>query len=162
MPEPVTRSFESWSGYRSAMLEMIGQAHSTLLVSDPDLSETGFESSAGIEALTALLQRSAQPLAIRILLKDATHLEQRCPRVLGLLARFSQRMEVKLASDVRAVPDAPFATADGLHLVTRFHYERARGKHCTDDPQSTSVHVAQFETLWASGETGPNGVQLGL
>jgi hypothetical protein len=71
-------------------------------------------------------------------------------------------MVVRVASDVRAVPDAPFAIADGKDLVIRFHHERARGKHCTDDPQSTSVHVAQFETLWTSGETGPNGVQLGL
>ncbi|AWI73949.1 hypothetical protein CEW83_00860 [Parazoarcus communis] len=162
MTEPVTYNFDTWSDFRGALLELVGRAQSTLLLSDPDLGETGFESSAGIEALTAFLQRSAQPLAIRILLKDAAYLEQRCPRLLGLLSRFSQRMMVRVASDVRAVPDAPFAIADGKHLVTRFHHERARGKHCTDDPQSTSVHIAQFETLWASGETGPNGVQLGL
>lgn len=162
MAEPVERAIDSWVAYRSALIETVDRASSSLLIFDPDLAETGFDHPAGIDALKQLLLRSAQPVVIRILLQDSGYLERQCSRLLTLIGQYNQKMEVRLTTDLRALPDSAFVVADGVHLVTRFHCARPRGKYCIDDARSTAPHVAQFETLWVSATLGPSGVLLGL
>ncbi|MBR0565880.1 hypothetical protein J5J83_07115 [Azoarcus sp. L1K30] len=162
MAEPLERAIDSWAAYRSALIETVDRASSSLLIFDPDLAETGFEHPAGVDTLKQLLLRSAQLVAVRILLQDSGFLERQCARLLTLLGQYNQKIEIRLASDPRALPDAAFVVADGVHLVTRFHSARPRGKCCVDDARSTAPLIAQFETLWVSATPGPSGVQLGL
>lgn len=160
--EPAEYTIDTWADFRTAALETIALAQSTLLLFDFDLSQSGLESPAGVEHLTALLLRSAQPAAVRILVRDARHLEQNCPRLLGLLTRFGHRITVRVASTHLAIPESAFLIADLNHLLIRFHHERPRGKHCIDDTHSASECIAQFETLWTNAETGPSGAPIGL
>lgn len=162
MNEAVETPIDSWTDYRSAALELIGRAESTVLLLDPDLSQTGLEGSAGIEQLIAFLRRSVHAGAIRILLRDAAHLERNCPRLLDLLARFGHRIAIRIMGASQSLPEAAFMIADSRHLLIRFHHEQARGKLFTDAPQATADRSAQFETLWIDAEIGPSGVVLGL
>lgn len=162
MNEPAEHLIDTWSAYRSAVLETIARAGSTLLMFDPDLSQTGLETLAGVEHLSAMVLRSAQPEAIRIVVRDPHYLERDCPRLLGLLARFGHRVTIKLAGEHLAMPESAFLIADDTHLLVRFHHERARGKNCIDDPHAASECKAQFETLWINAETGPGGAPIGL
>lgn len=160
--EPTEYAIDSWADFRQAALQTIGLAGSTLVLFDSDLSLSGLESPEGVEHLTALLLRSGQPEAVRILLRDARHLEQNCPRLLGLLTRFGHRITVRVAGTHLAIPESAFLIADLTHLLIRFHHERPRGKHCIDDAHSASDCSAQFETLWINAETGPSTAPIGL
>ncbi|PKO56318.1 MAG: hypothetical protein CVU28_03375 [Betaproteobacteria bacterium HGW-Betaproteobacteria-21] len=153
---------DSWSEYRTAVLETIARAGSTLRIFDPDLSQTGLESIAGVDHLGALLQRSVQAEAIRILVRDPAFLERDCPRLMALLTRFGHRIAIRIASESLAMPESAFLIADGAHLVIRFHHERPRGKRCIEDGHAASERDAQFETLWESARTGPSGAPIGL
>ena len=162
MPDSQQQIIDSWSAYRGAIMSTIFRAQSSLIVLDPDLRETGLESSAGIEALSGLLHRSSHASAIRILLEDASYLERECPRLLSLLTRFGHRIHVRLIGESQPSPDAPYLIADALHMTTRFQHERPRGKQCIDAPTESSAQTAQFETLWISALPGPSGLAIGL
>ena len=162
MPDSQQTAIDSWTAYRAAVLSTICRAQSSLILLDPDLRETGLESSAGIEALSGLLQRSSHAPAIRFVLEDAGYLERECPRLLSLLARFGHKIHVRLIGESQPRPDAPFIIADASHLTCRFQRERPRGKQCIDCAAEISAQNAQFETLWISALPGPSGVALGL
>lgn len=162
MSEAAETAIDTWAGYRTAVLDIVGRAEATLVLFDPDLSQSGLESSAGIDSLLAFLHRSAHPGAIRILLRDATHLERNCPRLLDLLARFGHRIAIRTVGTGPSTPEAAFVIADRTHLLIRFHHTQARGKLLTDSPDATADRSAQFETLWIDAEIGPSGVILGL
>lgn len=160
--EPAEYAIDTWADFRTATLQTIALAGSTVLVFDSDLSQSGLESPAGVDHLTALLLRSAHPDAVRILVRDARHLEQNCPRLLGLLTRFGHRITIRVASTHPAIPESAFMVADLRHLLIRFHHERPRAKLCTDDAHSASECGAQFETLWVNAQTGPSGAPIAL
>lgn len=162
MNDAAERPIDTWSGYRTAVLEVIAQAGSTLRIFDPDLSQTGLESIAGVDHLGALLRRSVQAEAIRILVRDPGFLERDCPRLMALLARYGHRIAIRIASESLAMPESAFLIADGAHVVIRFHHERPRGKCSIEDARAVSERDAQFETLWENSRTGPSGAPIGL
>lgn len=162
MDEIGETQIESWGEYETGAREAISRSNSSVLLFDPDLANTGLERAAGVEQLTALLLRSAQPQAIRILLRDGTHLGRNCPRLLKLLTDFGHRIAVKVVSEGPALPETAFLVGDGTHLLIRFHHARPRGKLSSADASACAQCTAQFETLWATAGPGPSTVPLGL
>lgn len=155
--------FDTYADYRSALLKLIEQAQREIILFDPDLRETGLESPAGAEALTAFLSRSSGRECLRMVLQDADPLAHESPRLIRLLGNFAHKFVVRIdGSDTLRPLHQPFAVIDGVHLVTRFHRDRPRGKLCINDVAACAPLRAQFETIWATAEPGPSGAALGI
>ncbi|ATE59382.1 DUF7931 domain-containing protein [Thauera sinica] len=155
-------AFDTYAAYREHVLDAVRHATRSLVVFDRDLAQTGFESSAGIEALDTLARNVVGDEAIRILVCSPEHIEQYCPRLLKLVERYGRRMRIRVVGESVAHPDASFIVGDGSTLVTRFHHDRARGKRVDGPGADTSRHTAQFETMWVSAKDGPTGAPLGI
>lgn len=155
-------AFDTYAAYHGHVLDLLQRARRSLLVFDPDLAQTGFESAAGIEALDALACAAAREDSIRILLATPQHVERHCPRLLRLVERHGQRMRIRILADAAAPPDACFIVGDGETLVARFHRDRARGKHIHGPSAEASRYTAQFETMWIAARSGPTGAPLGI
>lgn len=163
MSKAAEHEFDTYAGYRAALLAAIDGAQREILLFDPDLKETGLESIAGAEALNRFLLRSSAREAIRLLLGDPEFLDRHCPRLTRLLELHGHRFAVRIDGNDRLHPlHQPFAVVDGHHLVTRFHQDRPRGKACPDDAAVCAPLVAQFETIWIGAEPGKSGAPLGI
>lgn len=156
------RLFDTYLEYRSCVAEALGKAHSTALIFDPDLGNTGLNSRECIGALTALFGKSPHRHALRILIHKTDFLEKSSPRLLALLGEFRHRTDVHVTSQSCRAWSQPALIVDQQHLVTRFHQDGARGKACFSDPTATASLMAQIETMWVSSQTVTTGTPLGI
>lgn len=140
--------FDTWAGYRDAVLTTLTAAQHRIMVFDPDLRQTGIASVAGVDALLALARRAPRADAIRILLRDSGYLLRDAARLHTFASRFSHRLQVRTVREQGGLPDACFIVADDRMLVRRFHVDLARGRRNVGPGDETARHVALFETLW--------------
>jgi hypothetical protein len=162
MPTPSEHMFDTFTGYRQALLEIVQLASQTIVVVDPDLRNTGLEFAAGIAALEAFCARTRHENALRIVVHSPGFIEKEAPRLLALAGRMQHRLRIRLSSAACRNWDQPFLVADEHHLVMRFHEDGPRGKTCLDDIRSASAMSAQFETIWLDAGPGPSGAPLGI
>lgn len=162
MTPPAEQRFDTWDGYRFALLDAIGRAERCVALFDTDLRETGLESAAGVEALKAVIVRTTREDALRFLLHDPKHLTHHCPRLLALLGTHSHRMQVRVADESFHAVEQMFAIVDDRHLVLRFHRDLPRGRYAADAAESAAPFRAQFETIWVGARNPPIGAPLGL
>jgi hypothetical protein len=156
------RLFKTYAEYRSCVAEILREAHSTALIFDPDLGNTGLDSPECIGALTALFGKSPHRHALRILIHKTDFLEKRSPRLLALLGEFRHRTDLRVTSQSHRAWSQPALIVDQQHLVMRFHQDSARGKACFSDPAAAANIIAQIETMWVSGQTVTTGTPLGI
>lgn len=157
-----TQTFDTYARYREALLETLGRAAQNIVIFEPDLRNTGLESLEGIGVLESFCLRARVEESLRIAVHSASHIERDCPRLLNLASRFGHRMQIRITSSAFRSLEQPFAIADGVHLVSRFHPDNPRGKVCIDDAQSSFALLSQFESLWAAAQRGPSGIPLGI
>ncbi|MDR2032488.1 MAG: hypothetical protein LBP86_09640 [Azoarcus sp.] len=164
-PSPEKRPLDTWSGYRDAVAELLAEARTHVIVFDPDLAETGLESPPCTASLAALVRRELPKDAIRFLLRDPSHLERDCPRLMRILADFGHRFAVRRLrpEQIEHAPESAFVIADGESVVLRFHHASPRGRVNRGGDPGVAELLTLFETLWLEAEQGPTGAQpLGL
>lgn len=156
------RVFDTYAGYRMGILELIGQANRQIVLFDPDLSQCGIESRASIEALKLFFERSANEDCLRVMVHRVDFVERECPRLARLLAEFGHRVRIRSTAGEHRSLEQAFMVADGTHVLNRFHCDDPRGKTRYDDTRSASQYLAQFESLWERGQSGPSIAPLGI
>jgi hypothetical protein len=156
------RFFDTYAGYRAALLEALELAHSDIALFDPDLRLTGLETPSAIASLERFCTGAMREDSARIVVHGPHYIERDCPRLLGLLSRFGHRLRVRITNATGRSLSQPFLVVDGIHLVTRFHQDGPRGKICLDDNRSAAITFAQFETIWIAAHQGPTGAPLGI
>ncbi|MDR0715839.1 MAG: hypothetical protein LBF50_00265 [Azoarcus sp.] len=162
---PEKRPLDTWSDYRDAVAGLLADTQTHFVVFDPDLAETGLESPQCAASLAALVRRASPGDAIRFLLRDPSHLERDCPRLMRILADFSHRFTVRVLrpEQIERVPESAFVIADGDNVVLRFHHAFPRGRVSRGDSPAAAELLALFETFWLEAEQGPTGAKpLGL
>ncbi|WP_442881018.1 DUF7931 domain-containing protein [Aromatoleum sp.] len=162
MKEFSPRRFDSYASYRSAMLAALDVATSTIAIFDPDLRDAGLENSAAIVALDRLCRTSPRREAVRILVHAADFAERECPRLVALIGAFTHRAALRVTSTPFLSWTQPFLVADERHVVTRFDRDGPRGKLAVEDERTSSMLLAQFETMWMSGTPTTTGAPLGI
>jgi hypothetical protein len=56
----------------------------------------------------------------------------------------------------------PFAVADDIHYVRRFHFNDPRGILATNDPENARALKARFMEMWSSSHPSVAVTTLGL
>ncbi|MBW7859837.1 MAG: hypothetical protein H3C33_01905 [Rhodocyclaceae bacterium] len=159
---PTEHPFDTYAEYRRAVLELLRSARQTIVLFDPDLSQTGIESLHGAEAIAAFCERTTFPESLRIALHSPRYVERECPRLLRLVSQFGHRITIRITSARFRNQEQPFLVVDGEHYVTRFHQDDPRGKLCMEDGEGAATLLSHFEILWQHARPGPTGTPLGI
>jgi len=147
--------------YIEALDQVIGLASRTLRIFDHNLEGAGYESPARAEALKTFL--AAHPAnRLYLVAHDLSHLTRNCPRLLALLKYHGHAIEVRETVDAAKGIYDPFAVADELHYVHRFHYQQNRAELALDDPDGAHALVKRFDDLWLASVPSAPATTLGI
>jgi hypothetical protein len=139
--------------YEAALELIIAQATDELLIFDQDFTHGDFASIKRFYLLQHFL--SAKSLSkLTIILQDATHFVQNCPRLFELLRLYGHKMVVYETNDNAKIAKDCFVIADKRHYLRRFHIDQARFKFAFDDEvESANLLTRYHELLDETAET---------
>lgn len=144
---PVYKLLTSEADYRLACDAILACAAGEILIFDRDLAALRLEEKAHLEALAAFLSMD-DLRRIRIVLHDPEPLHCNSPRLMQLIVRFSQAIQVRQSPDnLRRLADT-HVLADGNHGVRRFHVDQPRSALILDDRTYIHPWWQRFEELW--------------
>lgn len=147
--------------YVAALDELCGATRHELLVFEKNYENTGFNTEARYDTLRAFLLASPGN-RLHLLAHDTSHLVRYCPRIMMLLRQFAHSMSIhQTAQHMRQVSE-PFAVADQVHFVRRFHFDDPRGILARNDPQGARELHARFLEMWEASQPAASATTLGL
>lgn len=147
--------------YVAALDDLCATAQHSLFIFEKDFDNIGFNGEARYTALRQFLL--ATPNArLHLLAHDAQPLIRFCPRMMTLLRQFSHKMHIyQTPAHLRHLSE-PFAVADALHFVRRFHFDDARGVFARNDPEGARALKSRFEEMWGCSHPSASANTLGL
>jgi hypothetical protein len=159
--ELIHQRLDGVAEYVAALDGICGLAQQSLYIFENDFDGLGFDSEVRYNILRRFLLSSPY-VSLHLLAHDTEPLVRFCPRIMILLRQFSHLMHIyQTPTNLRHLT-TPFAVADTLHFVRRFHFNDTRGIFGQNDPQESSVLKSRFEEIWASSHPGASGSTLGL
>jgi hypothetical protein len=138
----------SWRDVSQALDQLLARCHRTLDLFDHDLSLQGWETRDRYDALRSALHD--RHVSARILLRDASQLRARCPRLISLLSTHGHRLQIVEAGQ-RPKAAQFFAVADGQHLIFRPTLVQSTGLLILENPSKSKTWATQFDVLWQLG-----------
>ena len=99
---------------------------------------------------------------LRIAVHDILHFSTQCPRMQGLLRRFSESIEIRQTGEqIRSVRDT-LVIADGAHLLRRGDSRQPRGVVLLNDEPGTLPYAQRYEEIWECSAPAVFATTLGL
>ena len=161
LEEPQHTNFDSTADYIAALDTLCGLTQRELFVFEKDFDNTGFNSQARYDVLRAFLLASPTH-HLHLLAHDVRPITQYCPRLMMLLKQFSQNLHIYQTPKHLLNVTAPFAVADELNYVRRFHFDDPRGILAQNDPVGARVLKSRFEEMWTASHPAVSATTLGL
>ncbi|MEW6562149.1 MAG: hypothetical protein AB1400_02855 [Pseudomonadota bacterium] len=159
--DPRHTTLNGSADYLAALNTLCSTAGHELCFFDKNFEGTGFNSELRSQLLRDFLLANPSN-RLRVLAHDTRHLEQYCPRLLALQRQFGYAVHIyQTPTHFRHISE-PFAVADSLHYVRRFHFDDLRGILAIDDPEEARKLHARFEELWSASHPALSGSPLGL
>ena len=161
MDEATYQRFDSAEGFQAAVERLLGQPGRELRVFDPDGAALRLNDSSRVGALERFLAAS-RTRRLYLVLHDTDHLTRHCPRMLGLLARYSHAIQIHRTHEhIREIQDA-FLVLDSQHYVRRpvaSFYRGAIG--LGDEPEALAMR-SRFMEIWEASFPGVAATTAGL
>ena len=99
---------------------------------------------------------------IYVAVHETEHITRRCPRLMGLLARYSHMMQInRTHEEIRHVRDA-FLVLDAQHYVRRPMAAFSRGAIGLYDEIEAQAMRSRFLEIWAASFPGVSSTTVGL
>jgi hypothetical protein len=153
--------FDTEAGFRSAVDRLLAQPGRELRIFDPDLGTLRFNDPQRIERLEQFLAAS-RTRRLYIALHDPDHVTRNCPRLMGLLARYSHAIAIhRTQEEIRSIQDS-FLVLDQSHYVRRAVARFFRGAIGIDDEAEGSAMCSRFLEIWAASLPAVSATTLGL
>jgi hypothetical protein len=147
--------------YEAALDLIIESANSELLIFDQNFAHGDYTSQNRFETFYAFL--SGNPLSqLTIILQDAQHFINSCPRLFELLRLFGHKMTVYETNDVAKIAKDCFVIADKRHYCRRFHIDQARFKYAFEDENESANLLMRFGELLDETTETVSVTKLGL
>ena len=147
--------------YIAALDTICGMAERSLYVFEKDFEGIGFNSEARYDTLHRFLLASPAN-RLHLLAHDTRPIAQHCPRLMLLLRQFSHNMRIYQTPQHLLHISEPFAVADELHYVRRFHFDDPRGILAQNDVEGARVLKSRFTEMWASSHPSVSANTTGL
>ena len=149
------------SEYVAALDEICGLVQQSLFIFEKDFDGLGFNSEKRYTQLRRFLLSSPN-VRLYLLAHDTQQLVRFCPRIMLLLKQFGHLMYIyQTPTNLRHVTE-PFAVADAVHFVRRFHFDDTRGIFAQNDPAGAIVLKSRFDEMWKSSHPSASATTLGL
>lgn len=147
--------------YITALDTLCGLAERDLYLFEKNFDGLGFNSEARYLTLHRfLLSNPAHRLYV--LAQDTNYLSNYCPRMMLLLRQFSNAMFIhQLPKNLQHI-STPFAVADAVHCVRRFHFDDPRGVFEQYDAHSALTLKNYFLEMWSASSPRVSAAKLGL
>ena len=161
LEEPQHTQLDGTADYIAALDTLCGLTQHELFVFEKDFDNIGFNSQARYDVLRAFLLASPTH-RLHLLAHDVRPITQYCPRLMMLLKQFSQNLHIYQTPKHLLNVTAPFAVADELNYVRRFHFDDPRGILAQNDPAGARVLKSRFEEMWTASHPAVSATTLGL
>ena len=160
-PAPERTLFLSKRDYAASADRIIGLARRELSVFDPDLSEFRLDTPERVQVLASFLHADRDN-RLHIAVHDPEYLKRHCPRLMGLLQRYSAGMLIHRTVGEAALVQDCFVLVDRLHVVRRPVAAQGRGVLLLNDPREGLLMGERFGEIWESSESGASASATGL
>ena len=150
-----------WEGHQSYLQKILLLATRNLRIFDGDLSKLELEKSENEFFLHRFLSSNRQN-TLQIVLKDASLFQRKSPRLMKLLADYSENMKVyECPYHMSSLGDL-MVLADANHALIRFDKDHVRSKAVIDNSQECGPYMHRFEEILKEGLTPISATTLGL
>ena len=161
MADAVYERFDTVEGFQAAVDRLLAQPGRELRIFDPDTAALRLNDPERAGALERFLQAS-RTRRLYIVLHEPRHLQQHCPRMMGLLARYSHAIQVnRTHEEIRELQDA-FLVLDSVHYVRRPVAAAFRGALGLSDETEALAMRGRFNEIWAASFPAVSATTLGL
>jgi hypothetical protein len=161
MDEATYERFDTAAGFQAAVDRLLGQPGRELRIFDPDGAALRLNDPGRIESLERFLA-SSRTRRLYIVLHETDHLTRQCPRMLGLLARYTHAMQINRTHEhIRELQDA-FLVLDAQHYVRRSVAAFYRGAMGLGDEVEALAMRQRFAEIWEASYPGVSSTTAGL
>src|SRR2546421_5711965 len=161
MDEASYERFDGAEGFQAAVERLLGQPGRELRVFDPDGAALRLNDSSRVGSLERFLAAS-RTRRLYLVLHDTDHLTRHCPRMLGLLARYSHAIQIHRTHEhIREIQDA-FLVLDSQHYVRRPAASFYRGAIGLGDETEALAMRSRFMEIWDASFPGVSSTTVGL
>lgn len=161
MDEATYERFDTSEGFHGAVERLLVQPGRELRIFDPDGASLKLNDSARIALLEEFLGAS-RTRRIYMVVHQTDHIVRQCPRLLGLLGRFSHMVQINRTHDhIRNLQDA-FLVLDSNHYVRRASANFYRGAMGIGDEVEALAMRQRFMEIWEASFPGVSRTTVGL
>ncbi|TMH62243.1 MAG: hypothetical protein E6H57_19155 [Betaproteobacteria bacterium] len=161
MDEATYERFDTSAGFQGAVERLLAQPGRELRIFDPDGTSLRLNDPARIELLARFLGAS-RTRRIYMVIHETDHITRQCPRLLGLLARFSHMVQINRTHEhIRELQDA-FLVLDSQHYVRRSVAAFYRGAAGFGDEVEALAMRQRFMEIWEASYPGVSSTTVGL
>jgi len=153
--------FDTETGFQSAIDRLLAQPGRELRVFDPDLRALRFDAPQRVALLEQFLV-SSRARRLYVALHEPEYVTGHCPRLMGLLARFSHAIVIhRTHEEIRSIQDS-FLVLDQRHYVRRAVARFFRGAIGLGDEPEAFAMYSRFQEIWAASFPAVSATTLGL
>jgi hypothetical protein len=161
MDAPIYERFETNQGFQAAVDRLLEQPGRELRVFDPDGAALRLNDPARVERLERFLLAS-RTRRLYLVVHGTDHLTRHCPRLMGLLRRFSHAVQInRTQEEIREVQDA-FLLLDSVHYVRRPVATLFRGSIGLGDENEGQALRGRFGEIWTASYPAVSSTTIGL
>lgn len=161
MDAPIYERFDTNQGFQAAVDRLFEQPGRELRVFDPDGAALMLNDTGRVQRLERFLLAS-RTRRLYLVVHDTDHLTRHCPRLMGLLRRFSHAMQIhRTQEDIREVQDS-FLLLDSIHYVRRPVASLFRGSMGLGDENEGQALRGRFGEIWAASFPAVSSTTIGL
>jgi hypothetical protein len=158
---PIYERFDTNEGFQGSVDRLLEQPGRELRVFDPDGSSLRLNDPGRTERLERFLLAS-RTRRLYLVVHSTDHITRQCPRLLGLLRRFSHAMQInRTHEEIREVQDA-FLLLDSIHYVRRPVAALFRGAMGLGDENEGQALRGRFGEIWAASYPAVSSTTVGL
>lgn len=145
--DPHSTQLLSAADYLSALDTICGLAKHSLFIFEKDFSNIGFDSPERAEILRQFLLANPNN-RLQLLAQDTRAISQYYPRLMTLLRQFGHNMFIFQTPKNLQHINEPFAVADEMHYVRRYHFDHTRGILAQNDSSNARLLKSRFMEMW--------------
>lgn len=160
-PKPEYERFDTEAAWHQAIDKLLALEGRELRIFDPDLTSLRLNTPERIERLEYFLQVS-RTRRLFIAAHDTEHLTRRCPRMMGLLARYAHAIQInRTHEEIKGIQDS-FLVLDASHYARRPVATFYRGALGLNDETEALPMRSRFLEIWAASFPGVSSTTVGL
>jgi hypothetical protein len=161
MDAPIYERFDTNQAFQAAVDRLLDQPGRELRVFEPDGAALRLNDPARVQRLEGFLLAS-RTRRLYLVVHSTDHLTRQCPRLMGLLRRFSHAMQInRTQEEIREVQDA-FLLLDSVHYVRRPVASLFRGSMGFGDENEGQALRGRFGEIWAASYPAVSSTTIGL